>query len=169
MVRKTKGRLVWACLAVGALGLAPPVAAGCDSSAERQFDFWVGEWTVKNPDGSAAGTSSIRRELGGCLIREHYRGEGGFEGQSLNHYQKDSQTWRQVWVDNTGQGLATLDGRFADGRMVLEGTRHTAQGERRNRITWSVLEGGGVRQLWESSADGGKTWELRFDGRYFRR
>jgi len=149
--------------------LAPPAAAGCASSAERQFDFWVGEWTVKNPDGSPAGTSSITRELDGCLIREHYRGAGGFEGESLNHYQKDSETWRQVWVDNTGQELATLDGRFTDGRMVLEGNRRTAQGERRNRITWSALEAGLVRQVWESSTDGGKTWELRFDGRYFPR
>jgi hypothetical protein len=39
-------------------------------------------------------------------------------------------------------------------------------GDRRQRITWSV-EGEGVRQVWETSLDG-ETWEVVFDGRYTR-
>jgi hypothetical protein len=37
------------------------------------------------------------------------------------------------------------------------------------RITWTRLEDGRVRQLWESTADGGKTWTIAFDGYYRRR
>lgn len=37
------------------------------------------------------------------------------------------------------------------------------------RITWSVEPGGSVRQLWESSTDGGTTWTVAFDGRYVRK
>lgn len=36
------------------------------------------------------------------------------------------------------------------------------------RITWSPDEDG-LRQHWESSADGGKTWTSVFDGRYVKR
>jgi hypothetical protein len=34
------------------------------------------------------------------------------------------------------------------------------------RITWSREADGSVRQLWESSSDGGRTWTAAFDGIY---
>ena len=34
------------------------------------------------------------------------------------------------------------------------------------RITWSKNADGTVRQLWESSTDGGTTWTVAFDGTY---
>ena len=37
------------------------------------------------------------------------------------------------------------------------------------RITWTPLDGGRVRQHWESTTDGGKTWVTAFDGLYTRR
>ena len=37
-----------------------------------------------------------------------------------------------------------------------------------HRITWTPGADGSVRQLWESSADGGTTWSVVFDGRYVR-
>jgi hypothetical protein len=36
------------------------------------------------------------------------------------------------------------------------------------RISWTPLPRGDVRQLWERSADGGRTWTVIFDGRYSR-
>jgi hypothetical protein len=38
----------------------------------------------------------------------------------------------------------------------------------RQRITWTP-EGDGLRQVWETSSDDGKTWEVAFDGQYRRR
>jgi hypothetical protein len=35
-----------------------------------------------------------------------------------------------------------------------------------NRITWSPLDGGKVRQLWETSKDKGVTWQTTYDGLY---
>jgi hypothetical protein len=71
----------------------------------------------------------------------------------------DRKQWHQTWMDSSG-GVLQIDGRFADGRMTLTGD---APGEKpgetvRNRITWTPLSDGKVRQLWESSNDGGKTW-----------
>ena len=37
-----------------------------------------------------------------------------------------------------------------------------------NRITWTPLPAGQVRQLWETSSDG-KSWTVAFDGLYTRK
>jgi hypothetical protein len=37
------------------------------------------------------------------------------------------------------------------------------------RITWTPLPDGGLRQLWETSADAGSTWKTVFDGYYSRK
>jgi hypothetical protein len=53
--------------------------------------------------------------------------------------------------------------------MVLEGeTPPSAPGgpATKNRITWSPEAEGRVRQHWETSADGGKTYTTAFDGMY---
>ena len=53
---------------------------------------------------------------------------------------------------------------------VLEGEQPVADpktGQRqRDRITWTPNGDGTVRQLWESSTDGGATWSVAFDGTY---
>ncbi len=53
------------------LALLLPVAAAeeprpCSAPAHHQFDFWVGEWEVRTPDGALAGTNRITGILGGC-------------------------------------------------------------------------------------------------------
>ena len=35
-----------------------------------------------------------------------------------------------------------------------------------NRVTWSLLDDGRVRQHWENSSDKGETWTTSFDGFY---
>ena len=63
-----------------------------------------------------------------------------------------------------------LEGGFADGRMVLQGETLDSTGSAvLNRITWQETGPGAVRQLWEVSSDGGKTWGVAFDGRYRKR
>jgi hypothetical protein len=64
-----------------------------------------------------------------------------------------------------------LTGAFVDRSMVMsmsgpnptEPTKTVQQ-----RITWTPMADGSVRQLWESSIDGGRTWAVLFDGRYVR-
>jgi hypothetical protein len=38
----------------------------------RAFDFWIGEWNVRSATGKVAGTNSIKREIGGCVLHERY-------------------------------------------------------------------------------------------------
>jgi len=73
--------------------------------------------------------------------------------------------WSQTWVDDKGNVLLLTGGRQGP-KMVLEGDKPQGQGTIRNRITWTPEAGGHVHQLWETSTDGGKTWERAFDGDY---
>ena len=141
----------------------------CNSAEHRQFDFWVGEWNVTNPDGSPAGTSRIERILDGCVIQENWTGARGMSGKSYNIYDRSRNQWHQTWVDDRGT-LLGLDGTFAEGRMVLSAPGKNAAGEAiLQRITWEQTGPAEVRQLWEQSADSGKSWTVVFDGRYHRK
>jgi hypothetical protein len=141
----------------------------CTGPEYRQFDFWVGEWDVTLPNGKRAGHNRIEPILGGCALRESWTGAGGLAGTSYNVYDRSRKVWHQTWVDGKGN-LLQLEGAFASGRMILEGETVDSAGARaRQRITWEPTAPGQVRQLWETSADGGTTWTVAFDGRYRKR
>jgi hypothetical protein len=141
----------------------------CAAPEHRQFDFWIGEWEVTRPDGAPAGRNRIESILDGCALRESWTGAKGGSGNSYNAYDRQRGRWHQTWVDNGGLVLR-LDGTFAAGKMVLSGESRDSAGARvLNRITWQETAPGAVRQLWETSRDGGRTWSVVFDGRYRKR
>lgn len=154
-------------LAAQAALAAPP---SCAVQAHRQFDFWIGDWTVSRADnGLPAGENRIVPVLDGCALQESWTGAKGFRGNSYNVFDATRGVWHQTWVDSSG-GLLLLEGKLADGKMVLEGQQRQADGKSvLNRITWTPLDGGKVRQRWDSTADGGKTWQVVFDGIYSKR
>jgi hypothetical protein len=143
-----------------------PPAKPCAAPEFRQFDFWVGNWRVENPKGKLVGHNRISKIHGGCVIEERWKGQGGMTGSSLNIYDASSKRWHQTWADSSGL-LLQLDGEARPGGMTLRGQRSGADGAPlHDRISWTRLEKGRVRQLWEQSTDGGKTWSLYFDGIY---
>ncbi len=148
------------------------VRSSAATPEHRQFDFWQGEWEVREA-GRVAGTNRIARVLGGCALREEWTGAGGGKGTSLNVYDEAQRRWHQTWVDDRGLVLL-LEGEWRGGKMVLEGERPAPSEEgagktTRERISWSPQPGGRVRQLWESSSDDGRTWQVVFDGIYARK
>jgi hypothetical protein len=153
---------------VAAVAQAPAKAPPpCQGAEYCQFDFWIGTWDVYLADGQKAGENRIGSINDGCGLLENWSGRGGSVGKSLNLYDRDDQRWHQTWIDNTG-GRLVIAGGLVDKRMVLD-SETVAPGTPRQRITWTPNDDGSVRQLWESSADGGKTWTVQFDGRYVRR
>lgn len=142
-------------------GTAKPPQRGCADPHAREFDFWVGEWNVTSPDGKAAGHSRIESILDGCGISEHWQGAGGTVGVSYNAWDAKTKSWRQFWIDVHGDVLL-LDGGWSDGHMRLQ----HSDGQRLSRITWTPNADGSVRQLWDTSADGGRQWKVEFDGLY---
>ncbi len=148
---------------------SPSREAACLAPEHRQFDFWIGEWDVQLPNGKPAGINRIEPILGGCALQESWTGVGGLAGHSYNVYDRSRKLWHQTWVDAQGS-LLQLEGGFAENRMTLQGeTRDSAGAPVKNRITWTPGGPDRLRQLWEVSTDGGKTWSVAFDGRYVKR
>ena len=146
-------------------------ATPCTRPEHRQFDFWVGEWDVARPDGAPAGTNRIRPIHGGCALHEEWRGRTGYTGSSLNAFDATTGRWHQTWIGSDGV-LLQLDGGMKDGSMELRGSTTGANGTTTlHRIRWTPRTGepARLRQLWESSIDGGRTWSVVFDGTYTRK
>lgn len=149
--------------------LSPPAA--CSSPEYRQFDFWVGEWTVTNSKGQFAGENRVVPAQNGCVIQENWTGADGGSGTSVNGYFDGDRRWHQTWVDSRG-GRLDLSGGLVGGKMILRG-EVPVRGEPGRRvlhqITWERHPDGRVRQLWQSSPDGGSSWTVVFDGTYARK
>jgi hypothetical protein len=140
---------------------------GCPDPRAREFDFWIGAWEVRNQDGSIVGHNRIEPILDRCVLQETWAGASGSAGTSLNFFDTSRNRWRQFWVWREGTTLE-LEGGLVDGAMVLEGDSVEDGKPARNRITWANSPDGSVRQLWELSVDGGKSWKTLFDGIYRR-
>ncbi|MFT3914165.1 MAG: hypothetical protein QM704_08600 [Anaeromyxobacteraceae bacterium] len=153
-----------ALLLAAALAADPVPPAACGAPQHRAFDFWLGTWDV-TAGAKTAGQNHIERILSGCGLQEHWTGAKGNRGTSLNWFDPADGKWHQLWLDDQGTVLK-LEGGPRDGGMVLEGEAPGPGGKlERQRITWSRLDGGKVRQRWEASADG-KAWRVVFDGLY---
>src|SRR5262245_5513099 len=100
----------------------PPLPPDCKAAEFRQFDFWLGEWTVPAPGGKPPGHSRIESILDGCVILENWQGGSGYTGKSFNIYNRETGHWEQFWVDTTGSRLHLVGG-LVDGKMVLSGTQ----------------------------------------------
>ncbi len=137
-------------------------------SESRQFDFWIGEWDVTTPDGKPAGSSKIELIANRAGLLENWSGKGGYTGKSLNAYNAAKKQWQQYWV-GTGGGVLELAGGLVAGSMVLVGEHEVTGKPLVEKITWTPNPDGSVRQHWEQSADGGKTWTDAFDGLYRRK
>jgi hypothetical protein len=149
----------------------PAAEVTCMEPERRQFDFWIGEWEVRDPEGTVVGHNSISPLFGGCALREEWRGRSGLRGTSLNAWSPGRGVWHQTWVDSSG-ALLLLEGGLRDGAMVMGGaTRHPGRAGSvlRHRISWSMVDGNQdmVRQHWETAEEDG-AWETAFDGRYRR-
>jgi hypothetical protein len=144
----------------------PPKPPDCSSAEHHQFDFWIGDWDVRDAQGKIVGHNRVEPILGGCVVEENWEGAGGGAGKSFNLYDRATKKWHQTWVDKSG-GLLLLSGGLEDGRMVLGDSRTGRDGTPvEDRITWEKLPDGRVRQTWEASRDGGKAWKTIFDGFY---
>ena len=146
-----------------------PSERPCAAPEHRQFDFWIGNWTVATSDGKTAGDNRIETILDGCALMETWTGASGTRGRSVNIYSQRSGQWHQTWVDTNGT-LLQLDGGIEDGKMVLSGSDPGAKGAPvHHEITWEKLDDGRVRQHWRISKDGKTSWNDVFIGFYTRR
>jgi tetratricopeptide (TPR) repeat protein len=149
--------------------LADRLARPCEALPEhKQFDFWVGSWNVEDTQGNAVGKNVIERLEDGCILMENWTGLQGGTGKSINFYDATTHKWRQTWVSSTGN-VGEFQGEFKDGAMRFAGTPSgRGGGAGLSRLTFFILGPDKVRQFSESSADGGKTWNVNYDFIYVR-
>lgn len=144
------------------------VANPCRNNPEfRQFDFWIGEWLPRNPQGVTVGTSSIQLILGDCVIFENWNTPVS-SGKSFSNYNANDGKWHQTWVTDKG-GLTYYKGGMEGERMVLVADTVASGKKTLLRMTFSKLENGDVRQHGETSTDEGKTWTTTYDFMYVRK
>jgi uncharacterized protein YndB with AHSA1/START domain len=142
----------------------------CRRQAERrQLDFWVGDWRVVNGS-TLLGTNRVELVNGDCAVQENWTSAGaGGGGKSWSFYDASIQKWRQVFIFDSG-GIWEYTGELRDGAMHFErsvaATPNTPAGVQ--RMTFFPIAKDSVRQYIQSSADGGKTWTVDFDGMYVR-
>ncbi len=143
-------------------------AAPCEGNpAWHQFDFWIGTWDVKDPQGHLVGHSRIDQILGQCVLLENWTGLGGGSGKSFNTYDTATKAWRQFWVDDRGSMTEFTDGRFQDGAMrFLTHSTGPDGKEILGRLSFFDLDHRRVRQWKERSTDGGATWTTDYDFTY---
>ncbi|TVZ60352.1 hypothetical protein NA63_2905 [Flavobacteriaceae bacterium MAR_2010_105] len=139
----------------------------CCTEKHAEFDFWLGSWTVTNPDGSAAGTNTIDKIQDNCILRENWiSAAGNFTGTSHNFYNASTKQWEQLWIDNQGGNLHLKGNRNGNQMILTSDELKNAKGEPFfHRVTWTLNEDGSVRQYWETITNG-KDISIAFDGLY---
>lgn len=149
----------------------PPPPA-CATDDHRAFDFWIGTWDVTaKSQAVATAVNKITMQHRGCVIREEYATKGGYTGMSMSFYDAAQKKWHQTWMGLDGNALYIEGGLNDAGAMVLsnKNTPYYVEGTPINRVTWTPNEDGSVRQHWQASQDGGKSWTDVFDGLYVKR
>ena len=145
-------------------------ASPCETDVRfREFDFWVGEWDVRDGQGTLQGKNSITRQEKGCVLVEQWQGVRGSTGMSINYLDRITDEWVQIWHAAGGYQI-DIRGRLTDDGMLLRGTIHYIGTNRTApfRGLWTPLPDGRVRQFFEQSSDDGATWEPWFEGFYTR-
>jgi tetratricopeptide (TPR) repeat protein len=134
----------------------------------HQFDFWLGEWDVKNTAGQFAGSSKIERMLGECIIFENWTSAPpqSYAGKSINLYNSTTKKWMQTWFDDKGGVIEFINGEFTDNKMVF--VTQPDSNKMVTRLTFYNLEQDHVRQHFETSTDG-TTWTTTVDLHYHRK
>lgn len=142
----------------------------CCTENHTKFDFWVGDWVVKDTLGTKVGENKIYKIQDKCAIKENWTSATGSTGTSFNYYDRKDDTWNQLWVDNQGSQLV-LKGKPEKNKMVLKSTLQKGQKIPffYHQITWTLRKDGTVLQHWEIYDKDHKKLNSLFKGVYHKK
>jgi hypothetical protein len=156
---------------------APPsLAASAPAQAPDLFDFWLGDWKLswQNADGTTGtGRNRITKILDGTVIEENFEADSAsnppplLKGRSLSVQQNG--VWRQAWADNQG-GFFALRGQVDGDRRIFM-TDAVQRGGKTvvQRMVFHTIKADSLVWDWESSGDGGASWQRQWRIDYVRR
>lgn len=175
------GSLAMALLGVAAAqaaGSAPPKVAPPETrDGQRDFDFLIGSWKVKNRrlekplTGSTTwyefeATNVCRKVWDGLANMDEFEGQlptGPVRGMTVRLYDPKTRQWSLTWANSkTGVFDKPMFGEFQDGvgrfydQEPFEGRQIYV------RYIWSRTTTGSPRWEQAFSADGGQTWETNW-------
>jgi hypothetical protein len=152
-------------------------AGACSENESRQFDFWIGEWSIKQRILKADGTwfeaearTSVAPALDGCVLVENWNGDVLFfwegmkkaetiKGFSVRSYDRHSQKWVINWMDTRNPRFNAFEGNFKDGKGEFFRTISADDGtETIARIVFSEIARSSVHWELAISSDEGKKW-----------
>ncbi|UCF65020.1 MAG: hypothetical protein JSW33_04090 [bacterium] len=135
----------------------------------QEFNFWLGEWEVFNPQGQKVGENYIRKLMQGCLIQENWTSARGSRGTSINYYDPATNKWKQNWVDENGR-VIWYNGEYKENVMHFKGELINPDGTvEQAQVTLELEPTGNVRHIIKHSKDDGKSWYTWFDGLYVKK
>lgn len=162
------GIVIGLACSIGALG-APATPACAANPANRQLDYWLGNWTIGAPGSSANAHSSVSLDLDKCLVVENWDGGRGHRGENIFGFSADDQSWYGIFADNEGRVHVFDAGKVSSGSAEFHGTSRGPNGQTvLNRVKIIRLSPNHVEQIWEKSSDNGATWNVAFRGDYSR-
>ncbi len=146
------------------------IAYPCEHDSKfAEFDFWTGEWEVRDGQGNIVGSNVIQRAQHGCVLIENWTSATGGTGISITYLDKISDKWVQIWTDAGGSQIDIRGGMTEDGMRLVGTIHHVSNATTADfRGLWTPLPDGRVRQFFEQSNDGGETWSTWFEGFYSR-
>lgn len=142
-----------------------PCASNPDA---RAFDFWVGNWEVRDKSGNVVGHNTVDLVLGQCALIENWSGSMGGTGKSLNVFNKAKGAWQQTWVNDKGEVVEYGNAESTPGTMRFTARTTKMEKEIMLRLSFYKVDDNTVRQVGEYSADDGKTWSVTYDFTYTR-
>ncbi len=149
---------------------AADLAAPCTGPAYALLDFWLGDWDVY-ADGKLVGRNQISKILDGCAVQESWS-SGLYLGQGMFFYHPQRRQWKQLWLTNYPDSPGGIKEKYLlksePGKMThFEGEWMTADGQRIvDRTVLTRNTDGSIRQVIETSRDGGVSWKVGFDALY---
>lgn len=148
------------------------------TAPENLFDFWVGEWELTWQDAQGnpqQGYNRIVKILDDQVIQENFEtiptseSASVFRGMSLSVYNPRTEQWHQAWTDNQG-GYYNFIGQFeGDKRMFVTKATNQRGKEIIQRMVFRDITQDAFVWDWESSSDGGQTWQLNWQIHYQRK
>lgn len=178
---KVSPRIVWFAAIAGVLSASSSTSAQtppiCEEEQGRAFDFWVGDWDIRQRIRREDGTylalparTSVSRALDGCALVEHWQGEVQFfwEGMqepepmkaiSVRAYDPRTREWNIYWMDTRSRRFDTpYVGNFAGDRGDFYREWETPEGRRIGRIRFSVVSRDSVSWSLAVSTDERQNW-----------
>ena len=170
-------RLAASAIIAASVALAPrpataqsrPAAPPCATDSDYQrLAFWVGDWEVLDSTGAHYATQRVHAVIDGCAITAEWTGRVGDRGISLSAFDRRTAEWRQVYVSNQVPVPLSVMLRRSDPSYAGPGIRFvplvepTAGGGSQTRVTVLPTGDHRVMELFETTRDGGKTWQVVF-------